>query len=53
MAKGSVSMIRVANNREGFEALSEEYTHLIVELLRDNPLLKRSLEYLSKNPELL
>ena len=47
-----VSMIRVANNREGAKAVSEEFAHLIIGALNDNPLIQRSLQYIKNNPQL-
>lgn len=47
-----VSMIRVANNREGAKAVSEEFAHLIIGALKDNPLIQRSLQYIKNNPQL-
>lgn len=39
MATDTLSMIRIANNKEGAEALSEEFSHLIIGALRDKPLI--------------
>jgi hypothetical protein len=53
MAEDSISMIQVANNMEGVNALSEEYTHLIVAAFRDTPLMQRLINSLSLNPDIM
>ena len=50
IAKDFVSMIRVANNKEGAEALSEEFSHLIIGALKDNLFIQRSLNYVRNTP---
>lgn len=47
-ANGFTAAIGIANNIEGFESLSEEFAHLIVGISLNNPLVARSIEYLSK-----
>lgn len=47
------SMIRVANNMEGAQAISEEFSHLIIGTLKDEPLVKRTIAYLVNNPSVL
>lgn len=42
-------MIRIANNREGAEALSEEFSHLIIGALRDKPLVSRAINILAND----
>lgn len=49
IATDTISMIRIANNREGAEALSEEFSHLIIGALRDKPLVTRSINILSSD----
>lgn len=44
------SLIQVANNLEGAQAISEEFSHLIVGIYRNTPLVQRSINYL-KNEE--
>jgi hypothetical protein len=39
------AVIRVANNLEGFNAVSEELAHFIIGVNNDKPLVKRSIEY--------
>lgn len=38
-------VIRVANNLEGYGAISEELAHLLIGINNDKPLVKRSIEY--------
>lgn len=38
-------VIRVANNLEGFGAISEELAHFLIGINNDKPLVKRSIEY--------
>ena len=52
LANDFVSMIRVANNREGAKAVSEEFSHLIIGVMKDNPLITRSLNYIKSNEEI-
>lgn len=51
IANGFASLIRVANNREGAEALPEEFAHLLIGIFRDEPLVQRCLNILQSNPE--
>jgi hypothetical protein len=53
MAEDSISMIHVANNMEGVNALSEEYTHLIVAAFRDTPLMQRLINSLTYHPDII
>lgn len=52
LAQDFTSMIRVANNREGAKAVSEEFSHLIIGSMKDNPLIARSLSFIKSNPEI-
>lgn len=52
IAKGVVSMIRVSNNREGAEALSEEFAHILVRALRANKLVQRNINALTNEDSL-
>lgn len=45
IADGFSRIIRVANNMEGDNAISEEFAHLIIGIFRDNPLVQRGLDY--------
>lgn len=47
IATDTISMIKVANNREGAEAISEEFSHMVIGALRNNPLVERSINLLS------
>lgn len=53
IAVDSSSMIRVANSMEGATAISEEFSHLMIGVFRDNPLVKRIIDTLSKSDEAL
>lgn len=53
MAKDTESLIRIANNKEGAESFSEEFSHLIIGALDNNPLVKRSITILSSDEEAL
>lgn len=46
-----MSIIRVANNMEGAEALLEENCHLIIGIRREDPLVQRALSSLLNNEE--
>ena len=53
IASSFKSMIRVANNIEGAEAISEEFSHLLVALFKDETLVKRAYNAIRNNPEVL
>ena len=40
-----VNLIKVANNMEGFNAISEEFSHLLVRAFEGEPLMKRTVAY--------
>ena len=40
-----VNLIRVANNMEGFKAISEEFSHLLVRAFNQEPLMQRALNF--------
>ena len=46
-------LIKIANNMEGFNALSEEFAHLVVGINRNNTLVERSIKALKNNEEAL
>lgn len=52
IATDTVSMIRVANNMEGAKALSEEFAHLIIGSMRNNPLIQRNIKALANETNL-
>ncbi len=47
IALGLNNVIRIANNSEGFQALSEEASHLLVGIFKDQALVKRALASLN------
>ena len=51
VASNFANLIRIANNLEGYKALSEEFSHLIIGAYKGNLLVKRSLEAL-KNEQI-
>lgn len=53
IARDFSSLIKVANNSKGAQAVSEEFSHLMVEVFKDNVLVQRSLDTLSNNSSLL
>lgn len=53
IATDTISMIRIADNREGAEALSEEFSHLIIGALRDKPIVSRTINMLSTDEQAL
>lgn len=46
-ANGLASMMSIANNMEGAKALSEEFSHFIVGVYKDDSLVRRSLSILT------
>lgn len=46
IANEFTGLIRVANNLEGGIALSEEFSHLLVGVYKDSPLIQRAFNYL-------
>lgn len=46
IANGFASMIKVANNMEGATALTEEFSHLIIGVFRNSPLVDRAVNSL-------
>ena len=46
-------LIKIANNMEGFNALSEEFAHLVVGINRNNTLVSRSINALKNNEDAL
>jgi len=51
LANNLSNIVRVANNMEGSEHVSEELSHLIINVLRTSPLIKRALDNLEGNEE--
>ena len=53
MADGFESLIKIANNAEGVNALPEEFSHLIIGVFRNQPIVSRSLDILNNNTDLV
>ena len=51
IASGFKSMIRVANNLEGEKAISEEFSHLLIALFKNEALVSRAFNTLRNNEE--
>lgn len=47
-AKQFEVLIKVANGLEGFGAISEEFSHTVIGLLHNTPLVQRAIQYMSK-----
>lgn len=52
-ADGVCSLIKVANNMEGAQALPEEMSHALIGIFRDEPLVERAINMLASNEEVL
>lgn len=46
-----INLIRVSNNMSGQLAMSEEFSHLIIKMLKDTPLMQRTINAFSNNEE--
>lgn len=53
LAQDAITLIKIANNIEGVNALSEEFSHLLIDALSDRPIIQRSINALSNNPKAL
>ena len=53
IAKQFSNLIRIANNMEGATALTEEFSHLIVGMFREQPLVVRAINSLQRSEETL
>lgn len=53
IADGFAGLINIANGMEGELALSEEFSHLLIDMFRDTPFVQRSLRQLSNNDALV
>lgn len=53
IADGFTGLINIANGMEGEIALSEEFSHLLIGMFRDTPLVQRSLKQLADNDSLV
>lgn len=47
LAEDCISVIRVANNQEGYKAIGEEFSHLVIGAYRNEPVIQRALAALS------
>lgn len=52
-SNGLDSMITIANNSKGTLSISEEFSHLLIRLFKDSPLVERSLKLLQNEKTLL
>lgn len=52
IAEGFEGLINIANDMQGELALSEEFAHLLIGMLRDTPLVQRSLQILANSEEI-
>ena len=52
MADGFEGLIRIANNAEGVQALPEEFSHLIIGVFRNEPLVARSIALIESDDSL-
>lgn len=52
LANDCAGIIRIANNAEGYRALGEEFSHLVIGAFKDDPLVKRAL-FLLEDPDIL
>ena len=46
IANNFIGLIQIANNLEGTAVLSEEFSHLIIGIYRDRPLVQRTINFL-------
>ena len=53
IADGFVGLINIADGMKGELALSEEFSHVLIGMLRDTPLVQRSLALLASNDALM
>lgn len=53
IADGFIGLINIADGMEGEMAFSEEFAHTLIGMLRDNPLIQRSLNLLASDTSLL
>lgn len=52
-ATGLINVIKLSNNQEALNELSEEFGHFLVECSGDSTAVKRALNILSNNPEVV
>lgn len=49
LANGLIRLIRLADSAEGEEALPEEFSHFMIDVMRNNPIIERLFNTLRKN----
>lgn len=49
---GLFGVINIANNFEGFKVLTEEFSHFIIENLKNTPIIERAENLLKENPDM-
>lgn len=52
IANSAASVIKIANNMEGAQALTEEFSHVLIDSLYEHPLVKRVLSLISNEETL-
>lgn len=50
---GLFGAINIANSLEGFNIITEEFAHFVLENLHDNPIVQRAEKLLQENPDLV
>jgi hypothetical protein len=50
---GFIGVINIANNVAGFNALTEEFAHFVIENIKDNPIIQRAEQLLQNNDNLV
>lgn len=50
---GLFGVINLANNLEGFKVLTEEFSHFIIENLKNTPIIQRAERYLKQNQDIV
>ena len=53
VSTGLMGVINIANNLEGFQILTEEFSHFIIENLKTTPIISRAEQLLRNNDSLL
>lgn len=53
IANGFIGLINISNGLQGEVVLSEEVSHILVGILRDTPLVQRSLAFLMNNEDII
>lgn len=53
LANDAIHIIRVANDREGSQAIGEEFSHLVIGAFYNEPLIQRALNSIMNEPTLM